>query len=419
MYRFLKKVISFLLSQFFSEINIRGAAMREEGATLIVVNHPNLALDSLLIARSFKRDLWFIAKATLFANPMLHKFFTACHMLPVKRRQDNPDAPVDNQDTFSKVVDKLCSNQAVVIFPEGVSLGERKILPLKTGAARMAFEAEEHHSFKLGLKIQAAGITYSKLDAFKSRVTITFSEPISIQEYKAEYEKDAQNSVKLLTERIEKELRDVTVTVANEEHIELIEKISNIYRSSDSTLNDTELMQTIARNVERHSAKELSDRQDIIERIDIYSDLSSLFAVDGTFALEQKVNKNLILCTLPFFFVAYLINIFPYRLVGNQVKKSVTHPVYTASAKFGYGLAIFFCWYVLLSMFFSILTGSFLNFILALIFCLMSGYLLNKYLNHINLFIISYFWPVSKKPLDLLLLIRDDLITELNSIRVD
>ncbi len=187
MYKFLKFILGIILNQFFSEIRYKGAVKQEEGPLLVVINHPNLALDSMLIAKSYKRDLWFLAKSTLFANPLLSKFFDSCHMIPVYRKQDSHDGQINNSDTFAKVVDILCQGKAVGIFPEGVSLGERKIGPLKTGAARIAFQAEEAKNFSMGLKIQAATKLLPKdhpirqlIEAGLSMVALT----IVIQSYK-------------------------------------------------------------------------------------------------------------------------------------------------------------------------------------------------------------------------------------------
>lgn len=417
MYRALKHIIGFCLTQFFSEIRVRGAQKLEQGPLLVVVNHPNMALDSLLIAKIFERDLWFIAKSTLFKNPWLNWLFEKCHMVPVHRRQDAEGSEVNNQETFGRVVAALCASQAVAIFPEGVSLGVRKLAQLKTGAARMAFQAEESRNFDLGLKIQAVGITYSNLHDFKSRVTLTFAEPLAVSRFRQAYEADAQKAARALTEGIEEKLREVTVEVANEEHTELVEKITNIYRSTAEDLDDNELMNLIARNIEEIGPAGFEASADLREKIEIFSELAELFAVDSGFSFSNPRSNIWMWLFSPFFLLAYLINVFPYRLVGRLAARGAKEPVTSASIKFGAGILVFGAWYLLISLLAGLKWGV-SGFFLLLFLCIASGYLLNRYLNYLTVFILSNFWPVKKQPLELLRLMRDDLISELNSSRV-
>ena len=417
MYGILKFFIGFFLNQFFAEIRVGGAKKIEEGPLLVVVNHPNLAMDSLLVAKSFKRDLWFLAKSTLFTNKFLSKFFESCHMIPIARRQDNSEMKIDNREIFDKVVDILSQGKAVAIFPEGVSSGERQLQPLKTGAARIAFQSEEVRNFTLSLKIQAVGLTYSKISTFKSRATLTFGEPIAVSDFQKIYESDAQAAVKLLTERIALELKNLTVQIEKQEHGDLLEKITQIYKSRDSLLDDRQVMTEIADNMRQLNESDWEKAKDLIKRIDLYNHLASLFSLDGLFVTDKSINKYITFLSLPLFFAAYLLNIIPYRLVGYFAGQDKETSVHAASSKFGYGILIFSLCYISLSILAAIIFKSFWVFFLALILCLSSGYLLSKYMDHVKILLITSLWPSRKKPFDLLIMIRDELINDLNLFR--
>ena len=97
--------------------------------------------------------------------------------IPIYRRQDadgtDPAAQVSpeelarpNEATFGRCYDYLGQGGTIMIFPEGTSVSERRLRPLKTGAARIALGAEARHDFKLGLHMLPVGINYFDPAAF-------------------------------------------------------------------------------------------------------------------------------------------------------------------------------------------------------------------------------------------------------------
>ena len=92
-----------------------------------------------------------------------------------------------NEQSFDAVCTRLASGAAVLIFPEGVSLGTRTLEPMRSGAARIALQAEAQKSPALGLSIQAAGLIYSDMPVFGSQVTVHLGEPFELTEYSALY----------------------------------------------------------------------------------------------------------------------------------------------------------------------------------------------------------------------------------------
>ncbi len=90
MYRALHLFVRFILRQFFTEVRLSGASPIETGPVIILGNHPNMALDSLVIASVYERELWFLGKATLFRNPLVATVLDKLHVIPVERRQWRP-----------------------------------------------------------------------------------------------------------------------------------------------------------------------------------------------------------------------------------------------------------------------------------------------------------------------------------------
>src|SRR5262245_46791030 len=116
-------------------------AVPEEGATLLLPNHPNALLDPAIVWSTAGRDVRFLARSPLFETS-LRPILAAAGAIPVYRKLDQGVDTSRNVETFAAVSAALAAGDAVCIFPEGVSHSSGRLEPLRTGAARMALSAE-------------------------------------------------------------------------------------------------------------------------------------------------------------------------------------------------------------------------------------------------------------------------------------
>ena len=199
LFHILRPLANIATRQFFRRIDVTGAEVVSDTPVLYVANHPNVMMDGVLVLGLVPRNIWFLAKSTIFRGRFISRFLDWCHFVPVYRRQDNPEEMTKNEGMFDRVAKTLRANKAVLIFPEGISLGLRKLMPVKTGAARIALQTEAEEDFNVGLSVQPIGITYSDFHRFKSSVTIVVGKPIQIKDYKEAYDKDPAHAVKELS----------------------------------------------------------------------------------------------------------------------------------------------------------------------------------------------------------------------------
>jgi glycerol-3-phosphate O-acyltransferase / dihydroxyacetone phosphate acyltransferase len=89
-----------------------------------------------------------------------------------------------NQGTFDAAVAALRKGDAVQIYPEGLSHSEAYLAPLRTGAARIAFQAEEESGWSLGLQILPVGLTYVRKTLFRGRVVAEVGQPIRVADWR-------------------------------------------------------------------------------------------------------------------------------------------------------------------------------------------------------------------------------------------
>jgi glycerol-3-phosphate O-acyltransferase/dihydroxyacetone phosphate acyltransferase len=72
---------------------------------------------------------------------------------------------------FTNVFEKFAVGECVTIFPEGTTVFEPHLLPLKTGAARIALGYSAAYSESPELSIVPVGLTYLDRNRFRGYST--------------------------------------------------------------------------------------------------------------------------------------------------------------------------------------------------------------------------------------------------------
>ncbi|WKZ56225.1 MAG: 1-acyl-sn-glycerol-3-phosphate acyltransferase [Bdellovibrionota bacterium] len=347
-----RRVVRGLLALFFRRIIQSGAPVVSEGPVLIVANHPNQALDPLLLVHLWHRPVYFLAKATLFRGA-LGFIVRRLNMLPIYRRHETADMS-QNAETFKAVSAKLRTGAAVAIFPEGTSIGEPRILPMKTGAARIALQTLQEGPEDTVLAIQAVGVTYGDMYAFRSSVTLTVTEPLWVRRSDYQGRFDSPEAVRAITASIEQYIRTATVDLPDPELRLLTEKLSWFYDGLVPA-DDRERMHRIVENilarsntdVRKSGIPESELRDSVQRRIDALRASMRALGLWGGERLHEPLTLTALLSTLLAFIGAGLFYI-PYTLTGRIVRRKASEPVYVASMKLGFGLLLYAGWSAML-----------------------------------------------------------------------
>ena len=200
-----------------------------EGPLVVVANHPNSLMDPLVLIKVLDRPTRPLAKAPLFDQKILGYILRAMGGLPVYRKQDFPGEMRKNQGTFDAAVKSLQDGEAIQIYPEGLSHSEASLAPLRTGTARIAFQAEERMGWSSGLQILPVGLTYIRKSFFRGRVVALVGDPIPVANWKEAHASDEREAVRDLTERIRDGLEHVTLSAESPRERELIEVAERVY----------------------------------------------------------------------------------------------------------------------------------------------------------------------------------------------
>jgi len=206
-----------LVRVFYRGLGVTGRErVPTSGPVLVVANHPNGLLDPLVVAHAVGRPVAFLGKSTFWSNPVGRWAMEAFGAIPVYRQVDGSDT-ARNEETFAKTERLLTTGGFLALFPEGTSHDDPRMKPLKTGAARMAFRAENAGNFGLKLHILPIGLLFEDKAGFRSRAAAAIGTPFTITTLADAFRADERAAVQALTNRIDHALSEVVLQADSQE----------------------------------------------------------------------------------------------------------------------------------------------------------------------------------------------------------
>src|SRR5688572_18310200 len=214
-----KRVARLLLRMEYRRFEVSGAdRVPESGAVLLVANHHNSLVDSMAILAASPRPAGPMAKAPLWKNRILRPFLEAVEAVPVFRPQDAAEndgrGARANLETFAECIRRLQAGRSLVLFPEGMSRPSPKLLPLRTGAARIALDAA------VPVAIVPVGLQHERSAKRRGTLLVRFGEPFVLDG--REIGDSRRSSVATATRRMEVAIRALLAEADSLEDVELL-----------------------------------------------------------------------------------------------------------------------------------------------------------------------------------------------------
>lgn len=343
MRRVLTGIFRRVLHVFFRRIETEGAEkVPRAGPVLFVGNHPNALVDPLLLLCFAPRPVAFLAKAPLFRMFLVGSFVRAFESIPVYRRQDSADDVVRNRETFDAAARLLARGGAIGLFPEGVSHDEPKLMPLKTGAARIALEAAARGTAPA---IVPFGIYYTRKGAFRSSALVLFGDALAVASVPADAAGEPpRESVLALTDRVAESLSALTLQGETREALDVIRKAERIL-SADAIPLAEELDRRRrfvegARVLALRDPARLAALESKVARFEAERRAAGLSLTDlapkslGAGALLRLAGRNLgALLLLPIAVLGAIVHFPAYRLTGFLARRFAGEPDLRATGK--------------------------------------------------------------------------------------
>jgi glycerol-3-phosphate O-acyltransferase/dihydroxyacetone phosphate acyltransferase len=204
------------------------------GPVLLVANHHGGFVDPALLVATVPRPVRFLAMASLFRILPLRPLLVFGGAIPVHRARDADGEGAGtrtNVDAFAACFAHLREGGAIGIFPEGEASDEAHLLPIRTGAARIALGA--HSRGAMGLRVVPVGLIYEDKQRARSRAYVRVGDPIELDSDLAtnpsvppdETDRDAVAS---LTSTIEARLADAALDFQSAEQRSALRLAANV-----------------------------------------------------------------------------------------------------------------------------------------------------------------------------------------------
>jgi glycerol-3-phosphate O-acyltransferase / dihydroxyacetone phosphate acyltransferase len=371
-YRLLKLLCKFTLRFYFRRVRIVGKEkIPNDVPCIFIANHPSAFMDPIVVATTVRQPVYFIAAGEYVGKGIKGWFFrNFLHMIPVFRPSTRPEDVHKNKDMFNYCFDHLSGRNSLLIFPEGVSITERKLKPLKTGVARIARGAELKNNRELHLVIIPIGLNYSDPHRFRSDLFVNIGEPIRVNEYITANPENEIEEVERLTDLCEEKLRESVIHIDTENTDKVLDLLNTIYS------RDLKLELGIDFKEQEREFKMQKEMLDATLYFREHQPETFLRVTAQMSAYADKLNKNGLndkdikeikfqksfrrigsyIIGFPVFLLGFLPNFIPYFLVDFTVKRLKMNETFKGSMILAAGLFIYGGFYTALALLAGIFT---------------------------------------------------------------
>lgn len=217
---------------------------------------------------------------------------------------------------------------SIALFPEGISHNSPKLLPIKTGAARIALGAASINSETdpVDVLIVPVGLYYTSKTKFRSEALLHFGETFEVP--KVELDPDGQpprDAVKALTERIESALHDVTLNAESDSELftaRIAEEIFSAAAETGSLRDELSFLKSYVSRVDpelssadRELESKLLEFDKKLERRGIEPVHLSLAKFPRSFVIKEAILQSWLLIILaPFALIGAILHFPAYQL---------------------------------------------------------------------------------------------------------
>jgi 1-acyl-sn-glycerol-3-phosphate acyltransferase len=169
---------------YFRRVEVSGTEhVPASGGGLVVSWHPNGLIDPGLILTHLPRRVAFGARDGLFRMPLLGTLIRSVGAVPIHRAVDASGSAeqrrLANLKSLAALSERIAAGAFAALFPEGVSHDASHLRELKTGAARLYYQARQLAPDRPPA-IVPVGLHYDEKTLFRSSALVAFHPPLEL-----------------------------------------------------------------------------------------------------------------------------------------------------------------------------------------------------------------------------------------------
>ena len=328
--RFIKRVVFWAVTMLYRSVEVyQKPGLTSRGPQLGVSNHFGGFADPLVLIRTTDRVPRFVARDVIWRYPIAKQVMNWVKAIPVHKPEDTGRSR--NDEMFGSTYQALDEGDLVVIFPEGITVDDPAIAPIKTGAARIALGARAQGVE--GIMIVPAGIHYEDKATLRSKVFVRIGNEIELDADIDKYVErgkpataENRQAVVELTEDIERRLRATAPNFRDwDEERALTEAARVSLRTGLSKREEVDYgaEQRVAAMLARRPAPAKRKVESAVRTYDHdlealgLNDRQFLFSLGSTRSFLWLLVRTAVLAVLllPFFLIGVVINAVPMLLV--------------------------------------------------------------------------------------------------------
>ncbi|HOE04136.1 MAG TPA: 1-acyl-sn-glycerol-3-phosphate acyltransferase [Bacteroidales bacterium] len=403
MWNLFSKYVFFVHRLFYRTIAIEGLENIPSGEPVIFApNHQNALMDPMLVIATCKQQVVFLARADIFKNPLLRRFFHGLKILPVYRIRDGKENLGKNDESFEQIIEVLEHRLPVGIFPEAQHSNKRHLLTLRKAVPRIAFMAEERNNFGLGVKVVPVGIYYSKYNTFRTIAHVRYGIPVSISKYADLYRENDQKAFLALRDEMAGQLDRLAINIRNLQMYDIYESVRALYvkqlikrfqLGKLTQINRFRADKITIAALDAYSENDPQGMDKLCKQVEEYESLKKQYSLSDQSIEKPRLNlfrliasSLLLLLGLPVFAFGLLNNALVYfipKLLVLKIKDMQFH----SSVKFGWAVFVAPLLYVLQSLVFALIFDTWLWALVYLLSLPLSGLLAQAYYEWLALII--------------------------------
>lgn len=310
-------------------------------------------MDAILMAIIFKRKLHFLARADAFNSRFKNWFLSKINMMPIYRIRDGREEVKNNNAIFDKCQKILENNGAILIFPEGNCVVEKRLRTFKTGFVHLAFEAKV-----IDLQVLPVTINYINPYTFHTEVSFEFAKSINVEVLKGN--KDYISFSKLLLENVKDAIAKNMIIIPAKDDDLFYEQLFTIVRNNGISKSEVIKKQVkLSESISQLKIDNLIIFNDLRIKTEMYFKQIKEYYISD-YIVKQKSSKGYLFAFYPIYLLGYLLNYIPSFIIKNKIEKSIKESQFISAVRMVSGMFIYLIYMPIVIIFLGFIIESFL-----------------------------------------------------------